>query len=84
MRAPPPHPSLAEVAFLDSPRSFADIFERFESVGWLFFVNRLVDLLFLADLVLQFRLMYTESSTTEGMRWVSEPVYPSRPRQPQL
>lgn len=72
------------MAFLDSPRSFADIFERFESVGWLFFVNRLVDLLFLADLVLQFRLMYTESSTTEGMRWVSEPVYPSRPRQPQL
>ena len=54
-----------EVAFLEAPRDAKDIWERFESVGWLFCVNRLVDCLFTVDLVLQFRLMYTENASTE-------------------
>ena len=62
-----------EVAYLDSPRSLADIGERFESVGWLFCVNRVVDLLFVCDLVLQFRLMYSSTSHIEGTRWVADP-----------
>ena len=54
-----------EVAFLEGPRSVADIGERFGSVGWLFCVNRLLDMLFTIDLVLQFRLMYPQSDQTE-------------------
>ena len=32
-----------EVAFLESPRSSQDIIDRFESVGWLFCFNRIVE-----------------------------------------
>lgn len=35
-----------EIAFLDSPRSGADIIIRINTVGWLFIVNRLVDAMF--------------------------------------
>ena len=62
-----------EVAFLDSPRNAQDITNRFGSVGWLWCVNRVVDLIFLVDLVLQFRLMYQTSDASTGTRWVTEP-----------
>jgi len=62
-----------EVAFLDSPTSGQDIITRFSTVGWLFCMNRIVDALFCCDLVMQFRLMYCETSSTQGTRWVSEP-----------
>ena len=82
MRAcsPPARPPAksAEVAFLESPRSFEDIGQRFGEVGWLFCVNRLVDALFIVDLVLQFRLMYSEANSTEGMRWVTDPFQIAR------
>ena len=55
-----------EVAFLESPRSAADIGQRFSSVGWLWCVNRLVDVIFTIDLVLQFRLMYKTSDVMQG------------------
>ena len=63
-----------EVSFLDSPKSWRDIAERFASVGWLFCVNRVVDSLFIVDLGLQFRLMYTEQSAMEGTKWVDDPI----------
>ena len=61
-----------EVAFLDSPKSAHDVIDRFHSVGWLFCVNRVVDIIFTIDLVLQFRLMYTDANSIEGVRWVSD------------
>lgn len=62
-----------EVAFLGSPKSAADLALRFGEVGWLWCVNRLVDLIFLVDLVLQFRLVYQTSDASSGTRWVTEP-----------
>ena len=63
-----------EVAFLDSPRDWNDVARRFGSVGWLFTVNRCVDGLFIVDLVLQFRLMYTEVDSAFGTQWVTNPT----------
>jgi hypothetical protein len=68
-----------EIGFLDAPEDGKDIIDRFSSVGWLFCINRLVDLIFLADLVLQFRLMYTERASSEGtLRWVRDPLFIAR------
>ena len=61
-----------EVAFLESPRDVADIGQRFGSVGWLWVTNRIVDLIFTIDIVLQFRLMYQASDTAYGTRWVRD------------
>ena len=63
-----------EVAFLSAPRNAADIGERMLEVGWLFIVNRVVDVIFTVDLFLQFRLMYTSSNAIEGTRWHEDPI----------
>ena len=54
-----------EVAFLQTPESWA--------AAWsdpLFFLNRLVDVIFSIDLVLQFFLIYPEQNDASGVRWV--------------
>ena len=63
-----------EIAFLEAPRNAGDILNRMYLVGWLFIVNRLVDGIFVVDMVLQFRLMYASSNAVEGTRWHSDPV----------
>ena len=54
-----------EVAFLETPQSW--------SAAWkdpLFYINRLVDVIFSIDLVLQFFLIYPEQNDASGVRWV--------------
>ena len=65
-----------EVAFLESPRSADDIVLRFGSVGWLWCLNRLVDIIFTIDLVLQFRLMFKTSDTMQGAHALIRPAGP--------
>jgi hypothetical protein len=52
-----------EVGFLEPARDGRDT---------LFLINRAIDCVFLADLLLQFNLMYQSSSGSEGTRWVSD------------
>ena len=54
-----------EVAFLSSPANW--------NAAWvspLFLINRLVDVIFTFDLVLQFFLIYPEQNDASGVRWV--------------
>jgi len=54
-----------EVAFLSSPANWDAAF-----VSPLFLINRLVDVIFTVDLVLQFFLIYPEQNDASGVRWV--------------
>jgi hypothetical protein len=59
-----------EVGFVSAPGSYDDAIAD----GW-FWSNRIVDIVFFADLVLQFFLMFPEGHThgVEGMHWVDDP-----------
>ena len=52
-----------EVAFLPEPSSALEPF---------FIVNRIVDAVFMVDLVLQFFVMYSVSSDQVGTSWVAD------------
>jgi potassium voltage-gated channel Eag-related subfamily H protein 7 len=54
-----------EVSFLSAP-------QKWEEVDGLFLVNRLIDLIFIIDLILQFFLMYPEGDPETGVRWVDK------------
>ena len=54
-----------EVSFLSSPANWDEAW-----VNPLFLVNRLVDVIFTLDLILQFFLMYPETDAASGVRWV--------------
>ena len=41
---------------------------------WLFVVNRIVDAIFIVDVVLQFLLMYQEGTAEQGRRWEYRPA----------
>lgn len=58
-----------EVAFLSMPPTWSE--------AWgdpLFVVNRLVDVTFVIDLLLQFVLMYQDQNRVEGVKWIDEPA----------
>lgn len=57
-----------EVAFLEQPEGMAARW-----VDPLFLCNRLVDLVFIFDLFLQFRIAYKSESAKEGTRWHTAP-----------
>ena len=57
-----------EVAFLQAPNNWA---ERLASP--LFWTNRCIDVIFIADMILQFFLAYKTEDVREGTRWIVEP-----------
>ena len=57
-----------EVAYLEAPSTWE---EAGSDVSFL--LNRIVDLLFVADLAMQFVLMYQLESGLDGVKWIDEP-----------
>lgn len=57
-----------EVAFLKLPETASEALS-----DPLFLVNRIIDLTFAFDLVLNFLLMYQDTSALDGVKWIDEP-----------
>ena len=53
-----------EVAFLDPPTRYSDR---------IFLLNRVIDMIFICDIILQFLQMYPETSDEQGAHWVMSP-----------
>ena len=57
-----------EVAFLEPPATWAEA-----SGDVLFILNRLVDVIFVADIAIQFVLMYQHDDPINGITWIDDP-----------
>ena len=57
-----------EVAFLDPPKSWADA-----ATDGMFICNRIIDVIFVCDMILQFVLIQQVIHKSEGVKWIEDP-----------